>query len=202
MGKGRALLPHLDSISSVTCRAASKPRRSPSARRDIPSAHGGSWSLHPAVGAPRAPATASARQHLAPHPGSLRAQEQRGLRRGGRAVPGLGHLQKSGSTGPAAQGGLGSSAGAAAVSQNLPNAPAEPRHWGAISAGGATLVRGAAGGGSAPQILLDVRSTKVQGDARTEAATATEHPDGPSLTPRHTRAPLKWVTLGHTFEKY
>lgn len=150
IGEGRALLPHLDSISFMTCRAAANSAEAPPAAGTSP------------VPAPRALlSTPSPRRsigpgstlHLTRAPSKhIRINSSVCTAAGASAWQGShptawprGRLQKSGSIGPAVQGGLGSTAGAAAAFRNLPDAPAEPRHWGAVPARRVTLVRGAVG---------------------------------------------------------
>lgn len=131
IGEGRALLPHLDSISFMTCRAAANSAEAPPAAGTSPLPVDAAGACTPSTS--EHPEPPPQQRRLAPHPGSFKAHKNKQLgvhsaRQGSHptAWP-RGRLQKWGSIGPAVQGGLGSTAGAAAAFQNLPDAPAEPQ---------------------------------------------------------------------------
>jgi len=81
IGEGRALLPHLDSISSVTCRAVANSAEAPPAAgtsplpTEGPGPHTPSTSVHP-----EPPLQHRPRQRLLPHLGSLTAHKIKRLR--------------------------------------------------------------------------------------------------------------------------
>lgn len=214
IGEGRALLPHLDSISFMTCRAAANSAEAPPAAGMSPLPVDAAGACTPSTS--EHPEPPPQQRRLAPHPGSFKAHKnkQLGVHSARRAaIPRLGRedvCRNGAASAPLCKVGWG------ALQGLQPRFETFPTPLQSLSRESDTGKRSSWQQMSPTNPLRHQmrKSTKVRGDARSEAAAATAWPRASrhaephrpahecSLVIHKTLVPLKRVTLGHIFEKY